>query len=73
MLSPVNVSMESLNLMTLVPMLIPIIGALLILVVDMFKSGQDKSMFVMLILLVFGITKNIYIAKNIKMFYLLAI
>ena len=55
MLSPVNISLESLNLMTLAPMLIPIIGALLILVIDMFKSGQDKSMYVMLSLLILGI------------------
>ncbi len=55
MLSPVNVSIESLNLMTLVPMLIPIVGALLIIVIDLFKSGQDKSLFVMLSLLVLGV------------------
>ncbi len=55
MLSPVNVSMESLNLMTLAPMLIPIVGALLILVIDMFKSEQDKSLYVMLSLLILGI------------------
>jgi len=52
MLSPVNVSMESLNLITLAPMLIPIVGALLILVVDLFKRGQDKSLYVMLSLLI---------------------
>ncbi|MEA3331494.1 MAG: NADH-quinone oxidoreductase subunit NuoN [Campylobacterota bacterium] len=51
MLEPVNVSLESLNLMTLAPMLIPIVGALLILIVDMFKGGLDKSLFVMLSLL----------------------
>ena len=55
MLSPVNVSMESLNLMTLAPMLIPIVGALLILVIDLFKSEQDKSLYVMLSLLILGI------------------
>jgi len=55
MLSPVNISMESLNLMTLAPMLIPIVGALLILVMDLFKSGQDKSLYVMISLLVLGI------------------
>ncbi|QOY52357.1 NADH-quinone oxidoreductase subunit NuoN [Candidatus Sulfurimonas baltica] len=55
MLSPVNISMESLNLMTLAPMLIPIVGALLILVIDLFKSGQDKSLYVMISLLVLGI------------------
>ena len=55
MLSPVNVSIESLNLITLVPMLIPIIGALLIIVIDLFKSEQDKSLYVMLSLLILGV------------------
>ncbi|MGB3961797.1 MAG: NADH-quinone oxidoreductase subunit NuoN, partial [Sulfurimonas sp.] len=51
MLAPVNVSLESLNLMTLAPMLIPIIGALIILVIDMLKGGLDKSLYVVLSLL----------------------
>jgi len=51
MLEPVNISLESLNLMTLAPMLIPIVGALLILIVDMVKSNLDKSLYVMLSLL----------------------
>lgn len=51
MLEPVNVSLESLNLMTLAPMLIPIIGALLILVIDIFKSGLDKTLYVMISIL----------------------
>ncbi len=52
MLNPVNVSMESLNLMTLAPMLIPVIGALLILCIDMAKGGLHKSLYVMLSLIV---------------------
>jgi NADH-quinone oxidoreductase subunit N len=51
MLSPVNVSMESLNLITLTPMLVPVVGALLILVVDLFKGGLHKSLYVVLSLL----------------------
>jgi NADH-quinone oxidoreductase subunit N len=51
MLEPINVSLESLNIMTLAPMLIPIAGALLILVVDLFKSNLDKSLYVMLSIL----------------------
>ena len=51
MLSSVNISLESLNISTLVPMLIPIIGALFILVIDLFKKNQNKSMYVMLSLL----------------------
>ena len=42
MLSPVNVSLESLNLVTLAPMLIPIVGALLILIIDIFKGGLHR-------------------------------
>jgi len=55
MLSPIDVSIESLNLTTLVPMLIPIIGALLVLVIDLFKSDQHKSLYVMISLLVLGV------------------
>ncbi len=51
MLEPVNISLESLNLMTLAPMLIPIIGALLILVIDIIKGGLDKTLYVMISLL----------------------
>ena len=51
MLEPVNVSLESLNLATLAPMLIPIVGALMILVIDLFKGGLDKTLYVMLSIL----------------------
>jgi len=51
MLEPINVSMESLNIMTLAPMLIPIVGALAILVVDLVKPNVDKSLYVMLSIL----------------------
>ncbi|MEJ2413839.1 MAG: proton-conducting transporter membrane subunit, partial [Sulfurimonas sp.] len=54
MLSPINIPVESLNLMTLAPMLIPIVGALLILVVDLFKGGLHKSLYVVLSLLFLG-------------------
>ena len=43
--------MESLNLMTLAPMLIPVVGALLILVIDIVKGGLHKSLYVALSLL----------------------
>jgi len=51
MLSPVDISLESLNLSTLTPMFIPIVGALLILVVDLFKVNLHKSLYVVLSLL----------------------
>ncbi len=51
MLSPINVSLESLNLITLAPMLIPIIGALMIIVIDLFKGGLDKTLYVVMSIL----------------------
>lgn len=51
MLEPVNISLESLNLMTLAPMLIPVVGALLILVMDTIKGGLDKSLYVVISML----------------------
>jgi len=51
MLEPVNVSLASLNIMTLAPMLIAIVGALVILCIDLFKEGLHKSLYVMVSLL----------------------
>ena len=55
MLAPVNIPLESLNVMTLTPMLIPIIGALLILVIDVAKGGLHKSLYVVMSLLFLAI------------------
>ncbi len=51
MLEPVNVSLESLNLATLAPMMIAIVGALTILVIDLAKGGLNKSLYVMISIL----------------------
>jgi NADH-quinone oxidoreductase subunit N len=51
MLEPINVSLASLNIATLAPMLIVIIGALSILVIDLVKGGLNKSLYVMISLL----------------------
>jgi len=63
MLEPVNISLESLNLMTLSPMLIPIIGALLILVIDIIKGGLDKTLYVAISLLFLFIDFNALLAS----------
>jgi len=55
MLAPVNISFESVNIVTLAPMLIAMFGALLILVIDLFKSNLDKSLYVMLSLLILAL------------------
>lgn len=51
MLEAVNVSFGDLNIVTLVPMLIAIVGALTILVIDLAKEGLHKSFYVMVSLL----------------------
>lgn len=51
MLEAVNVSLEELNLSTLAPMLIAVVGALSILVMDLMKEGMHKSLYVMIALL----------------------
>jgi NADH-quinone oxidoreductase subunit N len=51
MLEAVNVPLESLNLSTLAPMLIAVVGALFILVMDLAKEGMHKSLYVMVSLL----------------------
>jgi len=52
MLEPINVSIESLNLITLAPMLIAIAGGLIILVIDLLNDKLDKTLYVMLSLLI---------------------
>lgn len=47
MLEPINVSLASLNIATLAPMLIAIVGALTILCIDLIKGGLHKSFYVM--------------------------
>jgi len=52
MLEPVNISLESLNLVTLMPMLIAIGGGLLILCIDLVKDNIHKSFYVALTVLI---------------------
>jgi NADH-quinone oxidoreductase subunit N len=48
MLEAVNISMDSLNLATLAPMMTVVVGALAILVIDLAKGGLHKSLYVMI-------------------------
>jgi len=63
MLQPISVSLASLNLTTLSPMLVAIGGALLILIIDLLKKDLDKSIYVILSILVlfvdFGATLSL--------------
>jgi NADH-quinone oxidoreductase subunit N len=52
MLEPVKISLEALNLATLMPMLIAIAGGLIILTIDLIKDNLHKSLYVMLTILI---------------------
>lgn len=49
--APISISLESLNLGTLAPMIIAIIGALSILLTDLFNKNKHKSLYVILVVL----------------------
>ncbi len=50
-MEPIKVSLESLNLATLVPMLIAVGGGLTILIIDLIKESLHKSLYVMIAIL----------------------
>ncbi|HHD82411.1 MAG TPA: NADH-quinone oxidoreductase subunit NuoN [Campylobacterales bacterium] len=64
MLEPVNISLESLNLMTLVPMLIAVTGGLLILVTDLINDKLHKSLYVMLTILILLVDFGVVFGLN---------
>jgi len=66
MLQPINVSLESLNLITLAPMLIVIAGALVILILDLINSKLHKSLYVMLTLLILFVDFGAVLGLNVN-------
>ncbi|WP_457607214.1 NADH-quinone oxidoreductase subunit NuoN [Nitratifractor sp.] len=68
MLQPISVSLASLNLVTLSPMLVAIVGALVILIIDLLKKDLHKSLYVTLAILVlfvdFGATLSLGINER---------
>lgn len=51
MIPPINIDLQSLNFITIVPMLIAVVGALTILCIDLFAKQLDKSLYIMLAIL----------------------
>ncbi len=66
MLQPINVSLESLNLITLAPMLIAIAGGLIILVLDLITEKLHKSLYVMLTILILVIDFGATLGLNVN-------
>ncbi|SFV64120.1 NADH-ubiquinone oxidoreductase chain N [hydrothermal vent metagenome] len=66
MLQPINVSLESLNLITLAPMLIAIAGGLIILILDLINGKLHKSLYVMLTILVLVVDFGATLGLNVN-------
>ncbi len=66
MFEPIKVSLESLNLVTLAPMLIAIAGGLVILVLDLINSKLHKSLYVMLTILLLVVDFGATIGLNVN-------
>ncbi len=66
MFEPIKVSLESLNLVTLAPMLIAIAGGLVILVLDLINSKLHKSLYVMLTILILIVDFGATIGLNVN-------
>jgi len=66
MLESINITMESLNLVTLAPMLVAVAGGLIILVLDLLNSKLHKSLYVMLTLLILFIDFGAVMGLNVN-------
>jgi len=66
MLEPINVSLESLNLITLAPMLIAIAGGLIILIIDLLNDKLHKSLYVMLTILILFVDFGAVLGLNVN-------
>jgi len=66
MLEPIKVSLESLNLITLAPMLLAIAGGLIILVLDLINDKLHKSLYVMLTILILVVDFGATIGLNVN-------
>ncbi|MCB4751612.1 MAG: NADH-quinone oxidoreductase subunit NuoN [Sulfurovum sp.] len=66
MLEPIKVSLESLNLVALAPMLLAIAGGLAILILDLINEKLHKSLYVMLTILILMVDFGVTIGLNIN-------
>lgn len=66
MLEPIKVSLESLNLITLAPMLLAIAGGLVILILDLVNDKLHKSLYVMLTILILIVDFGATVGLNVN-------
>ena len=66
MIEPINVSLESLYLITLAPMLVAIAGGLIIIIMDLINKSLHKSLYVMLTILVLFVDFGTVLGLNVN-------
>ena len=66
MIEPISIDFASLNMGSLAPMLVAIVGALTILCIDLFSKKLDKSLYVILTILFLMIYENIQNGTSLK-------
>jgi len=65
-INPINIDFAALNLVTLSPMLVTLLGALVILCIDLIKSNLDKTLYVTLTVLTLFIALGATLSLNIN-------
>ena len=65
-MAPITIDFASLNLITMAPMLVILVGALVILLIDLIKSDLDKSLYVTLTILTLFIALGATMSLNIN-------
>jgi len=65
-MEPINIDFATLNLITLSPMVITLLGALAILCIDLIKSNLDKTLYVTLTVLTLFIALGATLSLNIN-------
>ena len=65
-MAPISIDFSTLNLITLSPMLITLVGALAILCIDLLKSNLDKTLYVVLTILTLFIALGATLSLNIN-------
>ncbi len=67
-MAPISINYDSLNLITLAPMAVTLVGALFILIIDLLKSNLDKTLYVALTMLTLfisvGVTLSVQVNTN---------
>ncbi len=65
-MAPISIDFATLNLITLSPMLVTLLGALVILVIDLIKKDLDKTLYVTLTILTLFISLGAILSLNIN-------